>query len=463
MSFTVTGSRCYLFNSSTGDFHHEVKLSYSQDKAKKQFTVKVDGIRAYSKLDWNFTTHFYIRLATDGAGSNATSASGDLPRSGDNDYRGWIPSSGWNTSAVSFSRTFNYNSDGSVPDVFLYVRAYNDKVLKLSTGSWVKANSEYHAKISGNIGSLDVSTAGFSVSKTVENATSIGFKTTLNSGNSNSPSKWYVKVDNTDYDYSTTGNIEKTYTVGNSTHTIQVDNENAYGKRAGWKTLNYDTTLPKINSRDLIPVSINKAILKCSFSHDCNWSLSGSNMTTVTGTGSTINQEITVASDVNQQYTLSIARRDNSSLTASSTMYCNTITPKLKLDHISTVADAIHLTVSSDIPCKDWIIEIFNNGELVKSAINSQWNNLKTISTVISPLELEVPYVVKISATNNVNRGLTNSVESAEIKCHGCAYISDSENKLAAAMIYDMYKKRWVGSIPYLYDEEKGWLRTTVK
>lgn len=466
MSFTVKGSRCYLFNSSTGDFHHEVLLSYSQDKAKKQFTVKVNGIRAYSKLDWNFTTHFYIRLATDRAGNNATSASGDLPRSGNDDYRGWIPASGWNTSAISFNRTFNYNSDGSVPDVFLYVRAYNDKVLKLSTGSWVKANSEYHANISGNIGSLDVSTAGFSVSKTAENASSIGFKTKLNSGNSNSPSKWYVKVDNTDYAYSISGNIEKTYTVGNSKHTIQVDNENAYGKRAGWKTLNYDTTLPKINSKDLIPVAINKARLKCSFSHDCSWSLSGSNMTTVTGNGTSIDQEVTVGRDVNQQYTLRISRKDNSYLTASTTIYCNTITPKLTLNNVSTVADAMHITVTSDIPCKDWTFELLRaeDNTLVKSVTSQTWNNSKSITTIISPLELEVPYILKVSATNNVNRGLITSIQSAEITCHGCAYIYDNEKPLlGAAMIYDTIKGRWVGSIPYMYDEEKGWLRTTVE
>lgn len=466
MSFTVTGSRDYLFNSSTGDFHHQVQLSYSQNKAKKQFTVKVDGIRAYSKLDWNFTAHFYVRLATDGAGSNATAASGDLPRSGDNDYRGWIPSSGWNTSAISFSRTFNYNSDGSVPDVFLYVRAYNDKILKLSNGTWVKANSEYHGNIAGNIGSLDVSTAGFSISKTEENATNIGFKTSLNSGNSNSPSKWYVKVNNTDYTYTNNGNIEKSYSVSNSAHTIKVDNENAYGKRAGWQTLNYDTTLPKINSKDLVPVSINKARLKAAFSHNCGWSLSGANMTTITGNGTLIDQEVTVSSDVNQQYTLSISRKDNSSLTASTTMYCNTITPKLTLNNVSTVADAMHVTVTSHIPCKDWTFEIFRaeDNTLVKSVTSQTWNNSKSITTIISPLELEVPYILKVSATNNVNRGLTTSVQSSEITCHGCAYVFDGEKSLlGAAMIYDTNKERWVGSIPYMYDEEKGWLRTTVE
>lgn len=467
MSFSVTGSRCYLFNSSTGDFHHEVKLSYSQDKANKQFTVKVDGIRAYSKLDWNFTTHFYIRFATDGAGNNATAASGDLPRSGSNTYTGWIPSSGWNTSAISFSRTFNYNSDGSVPDVFLYIRAYNDKILKLSNGSWVKANSEYHGNISGNIGSLDVSAAGFSISKTDENSTNIGFKTSLYSGNTNSPTKWYIKIDGGSViTENTSANIERSYNVSNNTHTIEVDNENSYGKRAGWKTLNYDTTLPKFSSKDLEPVSINKARLKYNCSHDCNWSLSGKNMPTITGSGQIVDTEVTIASDVNQEYTLTVTRKDNSTLSTSIPIICNTITPKLTLNNVSTVADAIHIKVTSDIPCKDWKFEIIKveDNSIVKSITSSSWNGSKVIQTIISPLELEVPYILRVSATNNISRGLTITITSNEITCHGCVYIINGPNALlGAAMIYDKYKKRWVGSIPYVYDEEKGWLRTTVK
>ena len=462
MAFTVKGSRCYLFNSSNGDFHHEVQLSYTQNTDKKQFTVKVDGIRAYCKYAWNFTTHFYIRFATDSAGSNATADDGDIARSGSNSYTGWLPSSGWNTSAISLSRTFNYNSDGSVPDVFLYVKAYNNTINNYT----VVANSEYHANISEKIGALDVSTAAFSISKTVENASSIGFKTSLNSKNSNSPSKWYVKVDDKDHTYSVSGNIEKSYSVTNGSHSIKVKNENKFGKDTSWKILDYDTTLPKITSKDLIPVAINKARLKCSFSHDCNWSLSGSGITTVTGTGTSVDKEITVGKDINQKYTLSISRKDNESLIIAQPgeLYCNTITPKLKIDNISTVADAIHVTVSSDIPCKDWIIEVFKGDEQVIKATSSQWDNLKSIKTIISQLDLEVNYVVKVRATNNVNRGLTTTVQSGEITCHGCAYIYNGEKSLlGAAMIYDTYKEKWVGSIPYMYDEEKGWLKTTVK
>lgn len=467
MSFSVTGSRDYLFNSKTGDFHHEVLLSYSQDKSKRQFTVKVDGIRAYSKLDWNFTTHFYIRLATDSAGSNATSASGDLPRSYDNDYRGWIPSSGWNTSAISFSRTFNYNSDGSAPNVFLYIRAYNDKILKLSDGTWVKANSEYHGNISSKISALDVSAASFSISKTDENNTNIGFKTSLDSGNTNSPTKWYIKIDGGNViTENTSSNIERSYKVSNSTHTIEVDNENTYGKRPGWKTLNYDTTLPKLNSKDLEPISINKARLKYNCSHDCNWSLSGANMATITGSGQVVDTEVTIASNVNQAYTLTVTRKDNSTLSTSTTIYCNTITPKLTIDNLSTVADAMHVKVSSDITCKDWKFEIIKaeNNSIVKTIISPSWNGSKVIQTIISPLELEVPYILRVTASNNVSRGLSNTIISDEITCHGCAYILNENNALlGAVMIYNQDKKRWVGSIPYIYDEEKGWLRTTVK
>lgn len=467
MSFSVTGSRDYLFNSSSGDFHHEVLLSYSQDKAKKQFTVKVEGISAYSKYAWNFTTHFYIRFATDGAGNNATAASGDLPRSRSNTYTGWIPSSGWNTSAISFSRTFNYNSDGSVPNVFLYIRAYNDKVLKLSNGSWVKANSEYHGNISGNIGSLDVSAAGFSISKTDENSTKIGFKTSLYPGNTNSPTKWYIKIDGGSViTENTSANIERSYNVSNTTHTIEVDNENTYGKRPGWRTLRYDTTLPKLNSKDLEPVSINKARLKYNCSHDCNWSLSGANMATITGSGQVVDTEVTIASDVNQAYTLTVTRKDNSTLSTSTTIYCNTITPKLTLNNVSTVADAMHITITSDIPCKDWKFEVIRvqDNSIVKSISSPTWNGCKAIQTIITPLELEVPYILRISATNNVSRGLTTSIQSDEIACHGCVYILDgNDSLLGAAMIYDINKRRWVGSIPYVYDEEKGWLRTTVK
>ena len=458
-----------LFGSS-GKFYAKAKISVNVNpNNKKQFTVTLDGIRAYSKYGWNFTTHLSTSLAKDRSGTGAITDTGTITKSYNNEYVGWLPSSGYNNSA-NISKTFNYNSDGTIPDVYLKFRAYNGTVYYINGGHNVSVSVSYHENIKADIkdaiGELDVSAAKFSVNKTSENATTIGFKTTLNSKNSNSPTKWYVQVDNTDHTYKTSSNIEYSYKVTNSTHTIKVDNENSYGKRAGWKTLNYDTTLPTIKSKDLEPISINKARLKYDCSHDCNWSLSGKNMPTITGSGQIVDTEVTIASDVNQEYTLTVTRKDNSTLSVSVPIICNTITPKLTLNNISTVADAMHIKVTSDIPCKDWKFEIIKveDNSVVKSITSSSWNGSKVIQTIISPLELEVPYILRVSATNNVNRGLTTKITSNEITCHGCVYIiNGADEVLGAAMIYDKYKKRWVGSIPYVYDEEKGWLRTTVK
>lgn len=469
-----------LFGSS-GDFYAQAEINVTKDVAKKQFTVTVNGIAAYSKYGWNFTTHLTASLANNSSGSGEVSDTGSISPSGYNSYTGWLPSKGYNNSA-SVSKTFNYNSDGTIPDVYLKFTAYNGTVYYISGGYNVKVSTSYHdnikADIKNAIGELDVSAADFSLEKTLENSTKIGFKTKLNSKNTNSPTKWHIKVDGSSFTVVSSSNIEKSYNVINSTHVIEVQSENKYGTKSAWKKLNYDTILPTIDSKDLIPISVNKAILQYDCSHDCNWSLSSSNMDTVTGTGKIVNTEVTVASDIYQLYTLTLTRKDNSNLSTSTNIYCNTIIPKLTCD-VSTVADALHVKVTSNnVPCKDWkfeVLKVEDESEVITVIAPPENNGLYFMKTIISNLQLEVPYILRISATNDVNRGLTTSITSDQIICHGCVYIlNDSDNVLAAVMIYDEKNKHdWVGSIPYIYDltydnkkyndERKHWRMTTIK
>lgn len=455
MAFPINTNVIPLFGSS-GQFYAQASISAKKIN-NKQFTVTVDGVRAYSKYGWNFTTHLEVRLATDSAGSGGVSDTGSIAKSYNNYYTGWLPKSDYNDSAT-VTKTFNYNNDGSIPSVYLYLRAYNGSVYYINAGTDVYVDCKYHGDIKDTIKSaieLDTSAVDFGLRKTHENSREIGFVIDVNIHNTNSAKKWYIQLDEGDIETTTEGFVTRTYEVSNGLHKVTVISENEYGVQVT-KSLDFDTTLPLINKCSLIPVSINKANFTLKYtsncSKGCNWSLSGENMTTITGSNQVEAEEVTIASGANQLYTLTLTRVDNSSLSVTTPLYCNTIIPKLKIKNLYSVANNIYISVESDIPCKDWEIEVITKDDSTTQTThkNEDWDGDSEINFIISNLDLETPYIIKVKATNNVTNGLTTVIDSSPITCQGCVYIGD---KLASPMIYNSNKKQWVGAIPYIYDE----------
>ncbi len=151
MSFTVDSNHIKLFN---GDFYAQVKVSATKDLAKKEYTVKVEGIRAYSKYEWNFGQRVTAWLGTDKSGSEKVKcpSSGyvSVASSGSNKYRGWIPQSEY-SSKLSFSKTYKAKSDGTCPPVYLFFEDYNPDVLYVSAGVHVSPYVSYTGDISSSV------------------------------------------------------------------------------------------------------------------------------------------------------------------------------------------------------------------------------------------------------------------------------------------------------------------------
>ena len=107
MSFLIATNIIQLFGSG-GDYHAEAKLSYVNN-GDRTFTVTIEGIRAYCKYGWNFSSAISTWWDTKYNGWTASTYSGTIGSSGSNTYTGWLPSNGYHS--VNISKTFNYNDN----------------------------------------------------------------------------------------------------------------------------------------------------------------------------------------------------------------------------------------------------------------------------------------------------------------------------------------------------------------
>ena len=466
MAFTVNTTSKPLFG---GTFYAQAQISVSKDPKNKKFTVKVDGIRAYCNKGWNFTTHLSVRLATDSSGSGAVSDTGSITRSYSDRYKGWLPKSGYSSDAT-VSKTFNYNSNGTMPAVYLYIRAYNGSIKYLSAGTYVALDSQYHANISSlikdNYGNLDVSAPTFNLTKSSETIGVIGFSTSVT--NSYKVNLWQVGIDSktSNYEYTGETGISKTYNK-NGAHTIYVRARNSYNNVwSDWKSVACDSRQPNINNFSLTPTASNKAKVNFTSDYDCYWKITGTNLDSgwkgpVTAKNSP-DTEITVRNNVNESYTLNVKRSYNENLTNSSSIYCNTVLPVLTINKISTTGAQMKIDVSASVKCKDWTVKLIpKQGSIIEEVISDFDDNDKAI-IIVNDLQMNVPYTITITATS-VSNNLSNSTSHYNITCVGCVRLGDDDEvKLASIQIYDINKKAFLGAVPYVYDDNiKQWRQCT--
>lgn len=337
MSFTKDTNTIALF-ASTGDFHGQIKLSATRNIVNNTFTVKVEGVGAYCKYGWNFATNVEVRLATDSSGSGAVSDTGKISSSGSNTYKGWLPSSGYSDTA-SCSKTFNANSDGTCPAVYLYARFYNNSVYWINAGKSTKVETTYHANISGSVqsdagGQIDRSGPTVSITKGTEAVTSISF---TGSSNANCD-QWQYQLDGgswTSCDWSEGKGSSKTLTVTEGSHNVRLWARRTYNHVGGYSGyVYYDTTRPTISDFTMTPTSSTTATVKFKCNKECNWYLEGPDGTTLTSWSSAVaantqvSKSVTVSS-TSGTYTLHVRRTSNSSLTRTATASCDTVLPTI--------------------------------------------------------------------------------------------------------------------------------------
>lgn len=468
MSFTKQSNSQALFG---GSFYIEAKLSYTKDPKNKQFTVTVDGVRGYSKYEWNFGTNITMYLQ-EGDDTNKrtvatkktdTKKAPKLPSSGSNTYKGWIPESGYHTD-VKLSRTFNYKSDGTVPKVVFYLKGYNSSITWINKNKTVSALTEATHDISSSIGTLDVSAPTFTLTNDTETKTTIGFIATAT--NNYEVNKWEVTVDGTSKTYENASyktKLSDTYkTTTNGDHTISVRARNAYNNVwSGWKHIYPDNYIPSITKVSIVPTAPNKVTVNFTTNCASTWKLTGDGInyscpTQVKSNGDDVSQtNVTVVNNSIKDYTIELTRVKNGIKNSKLVSNVNTTLPVLTFDKVDSIGNTIKCEVSANKICKDWQLKVMQGNTQVATQNLTSLNNTYGGNFSLTNLQMNTPYSLVLSAKGSDN-SLSSSITKSSVMCIGCVHICTENNKppvMASVFIYSNSKKKFIGAVPYIYDE----------
>lgn len=356
-TLTYTSAYYNMWNSTAEKYRYygEVQLTTSRSVSSNQYTVSVTGIRAYGG-EWNFTTHYTITLA----GQTVT---GSIKPSGNNNYNGWIPSSGYNP--VSLSVTVNGNiSDGTCPDIYLSFTCYNNKVKwknesirrgydvfiapkSVYSATNIKADVEYSSD-----GPNDRTAPTITATKVSTKPTSITF-----SGSSNpyTCKDWQYAFggqwNKCDWGTSTGGSTTLSVTEG--THLVQLYAVRSDNNVQGYSnTLTFDTNRPTISNESMTALSATKATVTFTTNYACSYEIYNSAGTKLGSGTTTANQSVSkeVTTDGNDAtYTIKAYR--TSDLYAEKSVYCYSYIPQVSKFQVKPLsATKARVTVNCD--CK---------------------------------------------------------------------------------------------------------------
>ena len=240
--FQVSTQRVHVWNTTTDKwlFYGQVLCECSKNDDNDTFTIKVKGIANYG-VEWDFTTKYEINL-------NGKTTSGTIPKSGNGTYVGWCPTdNSWHTGGLPISTTVNAKSDGSCPDVNLYVRVYNDSVWYINKQKYVKYSSTYDGNIAptvrSNLGSCSMITAA---GKPKVTSITSNYDGTFNT----------VSEMGADGNGNTVSNIHVYYGVGSKTSPTTTDKTDARGNGTVNKRIVTHSNLPIHSTSDYVDVYV---------------------------------------------------------------------------------------------------------------------------------------------------------------------------------------------------------------
>ena len=431
-----------------GEFYGQAQVSYTTDTTARTFTVKIDGVRAYCKYGWNFTTHVQIGIADNSSGTNRISKSGDIQKSGSSSYKGWLPKSGYETS-ITCSKTFRYTDQGTAPQVWIYVRMYNTSILWLKNGSKVGLDVSANTNISSQISAIAAIPPKPTVSITSYTATRINWKVTTDVSCSN----YEVYIDGSKVSSGTMNgtSASNSVTVSSAKHNLYVKT-----KRAGtstWGTSNTvscDCTVPSIYNASITPTSVNSGILKFTSNYKVDYYLTGTFLGTVnsnTNPSKSVSLTNSTLADYNLTVKRKVKRNDNTNITNSTTIKnVDTRPAKLTLTY-KIVGTSCVFSVTSDVSCSNWYYVL--NGTTYHFSNTSATTQTYTIEG-LTPNKQNTLYVYATKISNNL-KSTSNTIYPI---AQGCSQINISGQwKPAAIFIYDESKKVWNTAIPYIYQD----------
>lgn len=442
MSFNVDTNHIALFG---GDYYARAQISYTQNVAARTFTVTIDGVRGYSSRGYDFNQYIEVFLNSSNTSVNATTGSGTIPGSGSNTYTGWMPRDGLYTGA-RISRTFYYNTDGTVPAVWVYLRAYNNNVKWLSQGSYVAVNVSTTTNISSNISRISpVGPTSVTLSRIDYDARSISWQAIANSNATN----YELYIDGTRVTSGTMSGTRRsgTNTVFSAVHTLYVRMKNGSSSWITSNTISADCTIPSINNPSIIVDSYNSGILSFKSNYDVQYLLDNVVLGSVYENSDPF-KSVNLKSNSISNYVLQVRRLDNTKISNSVTISANTRIANITLQGTAQ-GTTFQYTATSNYECNNWTYFVLGSiSEVVQSGTITT-NTTNRVTGVISGLNPNTQYIINIYATTT-GSGLRAGA-SMTFTTQGNANIFDG-NSFKVATPYVFNGSQWIQVVPYVFD-----------
>ena len=245
-------------------------LSVTTNDTNRNFTVTVSNVYSMtnSNTTYDFGQHIYV-----GFGTTYDSAKADankrgqvalINRSGSANYSGRLPKNGA-TQQVGVSKTFNYNNDGTTPEVYCYLRAMNSSVHWISQNVQVFADTHTIATknvtgtayITDKIPKLVATKPIIKLSNKIEKYTQIGVTASVTNGVT--VSSWESKLDNGNWVSKTSSTTS--YKVSGGTHKIYVRAKSKSNVYSDVSEISFDCRKPNVTNYSLTPTTSNKGTL----------------------------------------------------------------------------------------------------------------------------------------------------------------------------------------------------------
>lgn len=485
MAYTIQTSKQNLFGV-TDSFYAEAQYTITPNHKNGTFKVQITGVRGYGSVKWNFHQRITTWIASDSAGTGKvtpTNYNSDgyikINSSGSNTYTGYMPKSGYQA-VEGCEKEFTYNSDGTAPDVYIYLKCYNPAVQKLTDGSWRAVNVSTTTNVMSNVTKRDMAKPTFTATKTKIELTKVGLSTTPTGGFTFD--RWEVQVCDDgdpkakDYTYNE-ASISKEYTVIHPEQIVWVRGRNSYNNQwSTWQKLIYDCNKPTINDVKLVATKSNQAKLSFKSDYKVQYRITNTDNKIDSGWLGPVDAKtspealITIVSNKNITYNLEVRRYDNNKLYNSTTVSCNSSVPILTISNLVVSGTTVTFDVSSDTNCNEWSVSFTNNNKAdnpedipdnekdPNDPIKITNVNTKKIQVRVDRIAINVNYTVVVKGKSSTS-GLIGSTSRSNVISLGVIQIYDkslNDYKSASVYIYDDKLKQWLGAVPLMYIDDSS-------
>lgn len=233
--------------------------------------------------------------------------------------------------------------------------------------------------------------------------------------------------------------------VKSTTHTIRAECKNSNSNWVGSNTVVVDCTIPPIYNAKISPNSSTTGTLSFTSSYNVQYYLDNNYLGTV-NRNTNPNKSVSLKNNSLSNYTLKIARTDNTAITNSTTISnVDSRVPRITVSY-NIIGTTCTVTATADSTCNNWYYTLDGVRYNLPSGSRS------SITFTIENMIVNHTYKLIVYATRT-SSGLQGSSTPVYPEPKGCIRIFDGGNSKAASVYIWIPSRGWVAAIPYVWDD----------